>query len=151
MAKFKPLSAFLDKDDAVNRLAAQAELLLRLRESAPLILPEQILQSTSIASYRHRKVVIFAENNAIAAKLRLYERQLLNLWARQGWEVSAIKVEVQPRSPRSLSAPKHSVLTPRAKRALTNLEETLPPDSPLRDAVHGLAHRGPKDRADGKD
>lgn len=149
MAKIQPLGVFLDADDAVNRLAAHAALLLRLRETAPLALPAPLGRSFTIASFRQGKVVIFAENNAIAAKLRLFEPRLIDLWARQGLQVNAIRVDVQPAARQSDTAAKRAILSETAERALTSLGERLPDGSPLQEAVRSLAHRGRKPGAGG--
>jgi hypothetical protein len=142
MAGFKLIDTFLNADEAVNRLSAQATLLLRLRETAPVVLPETLARSSSIASHKQGKVVIFAENNAIAAKLRLYEPRLIDLWARQGLQVSLIKVEVQPPERSSGGKTRHAELSEAAAGALAALEATLPADSPLRQAVGTLSGRG---------
>ncbi len=141
MAFFSPIGDFLDTDAAAGRVAAQAALLLRLRESASLVVPEGLWRSASIASFKQGKVVIFAANNAIGAKLRLYEPGLIDLWARKGLQVSAIRVEVQPTVARAAAVHKHALLTPAAGAALAALAESLPADSPLRGKVEGLARR----------
>jgi hypothetical protein len=142
MAFFSPIGDFLDADAAAGRVAAQAALLLRLRESASLVVPESLWRSASIANVRQGKVVIFAENNAMAAKLRLYEPRLIDLWARKGLQVSAIKMEVQPAGQRGVRADKHARLTPAASAALESLAAELPADSPLQGPVRTLARRG---------
>jgi hypothetical protein len=145
MAFFTPIGEFLDADDAAHRVAAQAALLLRLRETARLVVPEALLRSTSIANCKQGKVVIFAENNAIAAKLRLFEPRLTDLWTRLGMQVSALRVEVQPTAGGSAGRIKHAALTPEAEQALTRLASELPEGS-LREAVDSLARRARKRR-----
>lgn len=139
MPSFTPIRDLLG--DSAQSLAAQAALLLRLRESASQVAPEALLRSASIANYKQGKVVIFAENNAVAAKLRLFEPRLIDLWARQGFQVSALRVEVQPTRGGSAGRIKHARLTPVAGRALSGLASGLPDDSPLRKAVAALAQR----------
>ncbi len=144
MARFTPISEYIDADDAAGRVASQAALLLRLRESASLVVPEALLRSASIANLKQGKVVIFAENNAIAAKLRLFEPRLLELWARQGAQVSSIRCEVQPTAAGRTAPQKGARLTPAAGAALTGLEARLPADSPLKAVVGGISRRAPK-------
>lgn len=144
MARFTPIGEYIDADDAAARVASQAALLLRLRESASLVVPEALLRSASIANVKQGKVVIFAENNAIAAKLRLYELRLLELWARQGTQISAIRCEVQPTRTGRLAPQKGAKLTPAAGAALDALGADLPADSPLRAIVGNLSRRAPK-------
>jgi hypothetical protein len=141
MAFFSPIGDFLDTDAVVGRVAAQAALLLRLRECASLVVPETLWRSASIANVKQGKVVIFAENNAMAAKLRLYEPRLIDLWARQGIQVSAVKIEVQPGGRRAGGQTKHARLTPAAGAALDALAAGLPAESTLRETVRTLARR----------
>lgn len=144
MPSFTPIGEFLDRDDGARRVATQAALLLRLRECASLVVPEALLRSASIANYKQGKVVIFAENNAIAAKLRLFEPRLIDLWARQGLQVSALRVEVQPSRGGSVGRIKQARLTPAAERALGALASGLPDESPLQKAIAGLVRRDDK-------
>lgn len=144
MAYFTPISDYIDKDDAAGRVASQAALLLRLRESASLVIPAALLRSASIANFKQGKVVIFAENNAIAAKLRLFEPRMIDVWARQGVQVSSIRCEVQPGRAGGLAPQKGARLSPAAADALGALEAGLPADSPLREAVGALTRRARK-------
>jgi hypothetical protein len=144
MAYFTPISHYIDADDAAGRVASQAALLLRLRESASQVIPAALLRSASIANFKQGKVVIFAENNAIAAKLRLFEPRLIDVWVRQGMQVSSIRCEVQPTSGGGIAPQKGARLTPGAAEALETLEAGLPADSPLRAAVGVLSRRARK-------
>jgi hypothetical protein len=141
MALFKPIGDFLDANDATHRLAGQASLLLRLRETAAQAVPHALRQSMSIANYKQGKVVIFAENNAIAAKLRLYEPGLIDLWARQGVQVNAVRVEVQPAFGAAVGRIKQARLPPCAERALTDLAARLPAGSALQAQMRAIATR----------
>lgn len=146
MASFTPIGDFLDADETAHRVAAQAALLLRLRETAPLVIPEALLRSASIANCKQGKLVIFAENNAIAAKLRLFEPRLLDLWSRLGLQISAVRVEVQPTAGGSAGRIKHAALSAGAEQALTRLASQLPEGSPLQTAVGSLANRAGRRR-----
>jgi hypothetical protein len=141
MPHFTPIGHFLDADETAHRIAAQAALLLRLREAAAQAIPETLRRYASIASHKQGKVVIFADNNAIAAKLRLFEPALIDVWARQGLQVSAVRVEVQPTRGGSVGRIKHARLTPAAEQALADLASGLPDGSPLREAINGLSRR----------
>lgn len=100
MPTFSPIGNFLDAQDGVPRVSAQAALLLRL-----------------------------------------FEPRLIELWGRQGLEISALRVEVQPVRASPASRFEHARLTPHAGRALDELASVLPDESPLRKAVAGLARR----------
>ena len=74
----KNLRAYLDSAVGIAGLLPQAERLIELRRIYSKLVPQQLLRSSSIANYKQQKVVIFAENNAIAAKLRLLSPRLIN-------------------------------------------------------------------------
>ena len=87
-------------------------------------------------------MVVFAENNAVAAKLKLLTPRLINDFCQFGAEVTEIRVEVQPRqSKQAKIAPKRARLSQGGSQSLQALAERLP-DSRLKLAVTALAGRG---------
>jgi len=68
-----------------------------LRRIYSEVVPQQLLRSSSIVNYKMQVVVIFAENNAVAAKLKLLSPRLVNDFSKRGVEVTGIRLEVQPR------------------------------------------------------
>ena len=139
----RPLGAYLDDGEAAGHLMSHAAVLLRLRRIALPALPAPIRRSVEIASLKQGTVVIFAENNAIAAKLRLLAPNLIDLWGRSGMQVNAIRVSAQATTPSREPAPPKSGVSPGAARALEDLAEQLP-QTPLRDAVRSLAAKARK-------
>ena len=83
--------------DGMYSLMPQAQRLIELRRIAAGALPGNLLRSCSIANYKQGKVVIFAENGAIAAKLAHYRPKLISSFTGRGIEVTAIEVSVQVR------------------------------------------------------
>jgi len=137
----KNLRTYLDSSVGIAGLLPQAERLIELRRIYSKLVPQQLLRSSSIVNYRQRNVVIFADNNAIAAKLRLLSPRLVNDFSKSGVEVTGIRLEVQPRRSRAEApASKRSKLSRAGAESLDTLLRQLP-DSRLKQALAGLATR----------
>ena len=138
----KNLHAHLDSAAGIASLLPQAERLIKLRQIYEKLVPQQLLQSSAIVNCRQQRVVVFAENNAVAAKLKLLTPRLINDFCRFGAEVTEIRVEVQPRQSKQVKiASKRARLSRGGSRSLQALAERLP-DSKLKLAVTALAGRG---------
>lgn len=144
---FKNLRAYLDSATGIAGLLPQAERLIELRRMYSKLVPQQLLRSSSIVNYKQQKVVIFAENNAIAAKLRLLSPRLVNDFSKCGVEVTGIRIEVQPREkPQETATPKQARLSRAGTESLDALAQRLP-DSRLRQALAEMAAHGRSDQA----
>jgi hypothetical protein len=142
----KNLRAYLDSAAGIAALLPHAEQLIELRRIYSQLLPQQLLRSSSIVNYKQENVVIFAENNAIAAKLRLLSPRLVNDFTKRGIQVTGIRVEVQPRqSSRIEQIPKHAKLSAAGVERLEALAERLP-NSLLKQEVAEMAARGRSDQ-----
>lgn len=138
----KNLRAYLDSAAGIAALLPQAERLIELRRIYRSIVPQQLSRSSSIVNYKQEIVVIFAENNAIAAKIKLLSPRLVNDFVKRGLQVTGIRLEVQPgQTPRVEALPKHARLSPAGAASLDALARRLP-DSKLRQALADLAARG---------
>ena len=71
----KRIGEYLELDDGTSRLVPQVALLLNIRQRLSEELPDTLWRSCAIANYKQGVVVIFAGNNAAAAKLRLWAAQ----------------------------------------------------------------------------
>jgi hypothetical protein len=137
----KNLRAYLDSTAGIAALIPQAERLIELRQIYSKIMPQQLSQSSSIVNYKRLTVVIFAENNAIAAKLRLLSPRLVNDFSKRGMQVTGIRVEVQPQQqPRKEQIQKQAKLSVAGAESLEALARRLP-DSKLRQTVAEMAAR----------
>lgn len=138
----KNLRAYLDSTAGIAALLPQAERLVELRRIYNEIAPQQLSGSSSIVNYKQQTVVIFAENNAIAAKLRLLSPRLVKDFSKRGVEVTGIRLEVQPRQEsREPLAPKQAKLSQGGNESLEALARRLP-DSELKQAVLDMVQRG---------
>ena len=137
----KNLRAYLDSTAGIAALLPQAERLIELRRIYSELVPQQLLRSSSIVNYKRQTVVIFAENNAIAAKLKLLSPRLVNDFSKRGVEVTGIRLEVQPRQePQKAPTPKQAKLSQAGAESLEALAKRLP-DSRLRQALAEMVER----------
>ena len=137
----KNLRAYLDSATGIAALLPQAERLIELRRAYSKLVPQQLLRSSSIVNYRQENVVIFAENSAIAAKLKLLSPRLLNDFSKYGLQVTGIRVEVQPmQEAQKPLTPKQAKLSRAGAESLLTLAKRLP-DSSLKQALTTMAER----------
>lgn len=137
----KNLRAYLDSTAGIAALLPQAERLTELRRIYSELVPQQLLRSSSIVNYKRQTIVIFAENNSIAAKLKLLSPRLINDFSKRGVEVTGIRLEVQPRQePRQALTPKQAKLSAAGAESLEALAKRLP-DSRLKQALTEMVGR----------
>lgn len=135
------LARFLASGTPTGQLMAQAQHLVELRRLAAGVLPAELWRSATIANAKQGKVVIFAENAAIAAKLRLFEPALMETFARAGCQVTGLRVVVQVPDRRAAPPPdKRARIAPSAAASLERIAKSLP-ESELRTVVARLARR----------
>lgn len=144
MPRYTPLQrnagAFLDQAEGVSALMPKATRLLTLRRILLKALPSGLARSCSIANAVQGKIVLFADNSVIAAKLKLLAPTLRDQFLKAGVEATSVVVQVQPPRIDAPAVQKHSVVTEGAARALRELSAQLP-DSELKEHVVKLASR----------
>jgi len=141
------LDRFIASDPALEALAVEAERLKKLQRIFGSSVPQNLAVASRVAAIDRGTVVVFADNNAIAAKLnQLTARITLHLSCELP-EVTGTRIEVQvmgsvdsrkpagKRPPRSISAEEMA--------SVKALHEKLT-DSPLRYAVGKLLLRSKK-------
>lgn len=136
------LNALFRNDVELHALTKKAVQFSGLQKIWDEIVPPALRPFSRAGSLKHRRITVFADNGAIAAKLKLLAPNLLKNLQIKGVEVTSIRVEVQvnsrhkgpPLSPRALSG--------KASTSLTKLAEQLP-ESPLKQALQRLASRRP--------
>jgi len=138
----KNLRAYLDSAAGIAALLPQAERLLELRRIYSELVPQQLLRSSSIVNYKQENVVIFVENNAVAAKLKLLSPRLVNDFSKRGVQVTGIRFEVQPRrEPQKEPVRKQAKLSAAGAESLEALAKRLP-NSKLKQELAEMAARG---------
>ena len=135
----KNLRAYLDSATGISALLPHAERLIELRRIYNELIPQRLLRFSTIVNYKQESVVIFAENNAIAAKIKLLSPRLISDFSKRGVQVTGIRLEVQPRQiPPEEPVEKHARLSLAGAKSLQALAKRLP-DSKLRQAIAELA------------
>ena len=137
----KNIRSYLASTAGIAALLPQAERLIALRQAYAKLVPHTLLRSSSIVNYKQGVVVVFVENSAIAAKLKLLSPRLVNDFCSQGWQVTGIRLEVQPReNPVSAAHAKQARLSAAGAESLESLAKRLP-DSKLKQLVKEMAER----------
>ena len=132
--------ALLNQAEGVSSLMPKARRLLELRRILLRALPPNLAKSCSIANATQEKIVLFAENSAIAAKLKLLAPSLRDQFLKAGVEATSLVIHVQPHKFTPTAFRKEAVLTEEAVRALRQLMRQLP-DSDLKRTLASLAGR----------
>lgn len=133
--------AFLTQPDGIASLMPQARRLLELRGIFAALLPQSLADSCSIANYKQGRILIYAFNGAVAAKLNLLRPTLLEQLPKRGVEITGLDIRVQPRPERRQAVEKSSKITREATERLSRLYKQLP-DSELKNAVGRILRRG---------
>jgi hypothetical protein len=134
----KNLDAYLIQADGINSLMPQAKRLLELRQVLLEVLPKPLADLATVANYRQGKIVIFAANSAIAAKLKLLSLTLKDRFVTRGLQVTALEIEVQPSQDHANATPKAAVLTETARQVLSRLASQLT-ESELKSIISSMA------------
>ncbi len=130
--------AFLNQAEGIAALMPQAERLIQLREILASLLPDSLARRCSVANFKQGRVIIFASNGAIAAKLKLMLPALSEQISRRATEVTGLEVVVQAPQSEPQVAEKSAKISADAASELAQLSEQLP-DSELKTAVSRIA------------
>ncbi|MGE5470299.1 MAG: DciA family protein [Bacteroidota bacterium] len=129
---------YLDSDAAAGRFMTHARLLLKLSRRFEAIAPAGFRHAARVANFKSGKIVIHADNGAVASKLRQMSQRLCGELSKGGTQCIDMEVKVQPRE--SLERSITSTQKPLSENACRMLEEAsgkLPP-GPLRQALDSL-------------
>ncbi len=134
------IRALFKENTELQALVGHAGELTLLQKIWGSIVPPPLRPFTRAAGIKHRRITVFADNGAVAAKLKLLAPNLLKNLQIKGVEVTSIRVEVQGKADARAraNAPRH--LSAGAAASLSKLAEKLP-DSPLREALERLAKK----------
>jgi hypothetical protein len=135
---YKGPEQYLDSDAATGRVMAHARLLLKLTRRFEAIAPPGLRHAAQVANYKSGKVVIHADNGAVAAKIRQMSQRLCSELSKFGAECNGIEVKVQPRQiPYQSTSSTVKPLSARTFGLLRSTAENLP-KGPLQDALARL-------------
>jgi hypothetical protein len=144
MHPHKP-DALLSGSDGIPALMPQAWRLLELRQLLASLLPEPFARSCTVANYKSGKLIVFAENNAVAAKLRLLSPTIRDRLSNRGVQVTELDISVQAPEATQEKPEKAARLSGSAVASLADLASQLP-DSPLKQCVALMARSGVSER-----
>ena len=136
----RSLQEHLASGDSMARLAAHAQRLLQFQRLLEAALPVALRPYARVANFRLGKLLIHAENGAVAAKIRQFGPRLANDLSNKVVKVTQIEVRVQARNRPSsaFSRDRPSLPGSKQKQGLTSLAHDLPQDSPLKGALERL-------------
>ncbi len=141
---YNGLEQYLNNDAAAGKVIAHARLLLKLARRFAAVAPAGLGHLAHVVNYKSGKVIIHADNGAVAAKIRQMTQRLCNDLSKGGPECNGIEVKVQPRQipcQSMTSTPKP--LSARACGVLRSTAENLP-KGPLQEALATLVERAAK-------
>ena len=134
-----PLERFIGQADTLQQLQAHATRLTRLEALLQRCLPGHLAATCHVANLRETSLVIHAESGAAAAKLRQALPSLLRRLRDEGAQVEDIKVRVKPVEYRPAAPPPTlRQVSAQSRDELDALAASLPPDSPVADALRRL-------------
>ncbi len=139
------LESFLESADGAAKVMAHARLLLKLSRRFENLAPAGLIHAARVANYKSGKVIIHADNGAVAAKIRQLGQRICDELSKAGAQCSGIEVKVQPRQiPYQSRASAQKPLTARTCAVLAGAAGDLPADAPLRQALEQLLKRSAK-------
>jgi hypothetical protein len=134
------LQKLLSSGDHLARLASHGQRLLQLQHRLEKAIPVALRPHARIANFRLGTLFIYADNSAVAAKIRQLGTRIANELSVSGAQVTQIEVKVQGKIG-VFHSPIHerpALPGEKQKQGLTKLATSLPPDAPLRKALAGL-------------
>ena len=136
------LEQYLNTPDAAANVMAHARLLLKLSRRYEAVAPAGLGHVSRVANYKSGKVIIHADNGAVAAKLRQMGQSLCKLLSYEGVECNGIDIKVQPQEiPYQSTVSHQKPLSAKTGAVIRGAVEQLPPASPLRSALQQLLDR----------
>lgn len=89
------------------------------------IAPDNLAEFSHASSIKNKQITIFADNNAVAAKIKLFIPSLLIKLEKQGCEVTSILVKVQVKSTLTPKPKAIKKLSPVAATSIQTLAKKL--------------------------
>jgi hypothetical protein len=89
------------------------------------VVPDPLKHFTQAGSIKHKRLTVYADNGAIAAKVKLLLPSLLIKLQKQGLEITSIRVEVQVKSSARKQSKTPRSISPQASSRLRSLADEL--------------------------
>jgi hypothetical protein len=132
------LNALLGSTPELKKLAQTAHQIEGLQRQYQAIAPASLLQGSHVMRYDNGRLILAADNGAVASKLRQLAPQLISSFRTRGCEVTGIQIQVQVNAAPPRTPPTPRKLGPQGQMALDDLAHSLP-EGKLRAAVERLS------------
>ena len=133
----KRVGLLIDTLPELQALNREIRQLRALQSVLAEVLPGDLATSAGVASVKAGELILFADNGAIAAKLRQMAPRILISLRQRGYELTGIHLQVQARIRRNPLPQKQISMTLGARNAIDLLSERLNA-SPLKAALRRL-------------
>ena len=134
------LNALFKENAELVALSGLADSLAVTQKNWNAVVPATLLPYCLAGGIKHRRLTVYADNGAVAAKIKLLLPSLLTKLQNQGVEVTSIRVEVQVKSiPKTISKQPRRISRQAASR-LAELADELA-GSALGEALARLSRR----------
>jgi hypothetical protein len=140
----RKLQSYFGATATLAALAGQARHVCALQQHWEQVAPSSLAQMCKVSGLQDQVLVLYANNGAIAAKVRQLAPTMLDKLKKRGLEVTAIQVRVQVSFPLPEQKPVKALqLGSAGMESLRQLAERLEA-SPLRQALERLLERHTK-------
>lgn len=137
----RKLQSYFGATATLAALAGQAERMRTLQQHWEQVAPQPLAETCQVGGVQDQILVLYANNGAIAAKIRQLAPTLLDKFKKKGLEVTAIQVRVQVHRPAPDKKPvRRPQLGSAGMDSLRQLAERLEA-SPLRQALERMLER----------
>ncbi len=137
----KRVGLLIDTLPELQALNREIRQLMALQSVLAEVLPGNLATSASVASVKAGELILFADNGAVAAKLRQMAPRILISLRQRGYEITGIHLQVQVRIRDNPLPQKQISLSSEARNAIDLLSERLNA-SPLKAALRRLGRHG---------
>ena len=134
------LNALFKENAELVALSGLADSLAVTQKNWNAVVPATLLPYCQAGGIKHRRLTVYADNGAVAAKIKLLLPSLLTNLQKQGLEVTSIRVEVQVKSvPKAISKQPRRISRKAASRLAALADELA--GSALGEALTRLSRR----------
>lgn len=137
----KRVGLLIDTLPELQALNREIRQLLALQSVLAEVLPGNLATSVRVATVKAGELILFADNGAVAAKLKQMAPRILIVLRQRGYQITGIHLKVQVRVRDNPLPQKHISLSSEARTAIDLLSERLN-TSPLKSALSRLGRHG---------
>ena len=137
----KSVGLLIDTLPELRALNREIRQLMALQSALAEVLPPNLAAFATVASMNAGELNLFADNGAVAAKLRQMAPRMLTSFRERGYDITGIRLQVQV-SIRDNPLPRKQIsLSVEARNVIDSLTDRLP-SSPLKLALNRLSRQG---------